>query len=159
LKIKISDNQGKKFVKMETEQIVFPTKHSAAEFTSWLIKNKVLKKCSNFEISRSVAAFSNKVTFYFECREDSLEARDSSSGMDFYGCPPNCHYFIDPKKIAVKNILKDIILFIPRLIRFFLKWYSTANWVIQVVLIFLLILSLAPKWVSPLIKLIEAIKK
>jgi len=115
----------------------------------------MLKKCARIDVEEEHNIYSGEVSFAVTCSENSFESHPLTNGWEFYGCPSNCRYFESHRMQAVKNKIAVLLDFFASVFR----WFASLPWQTQLVILFLIILALAPTWIPSLIKFIEAIKK
>lgn len=132
----------------------FKTKHAALECIKFLRSKNVLKWCARIYLEKVCMGTDDTEYFAVSCREESFGSLKDGDLWDFYGCHPNCHCYISLWRLGIKARASS---FLNSLASFF-KWFTSLPWQTQVLIIFLIILVLAPRWVNPLLKLIEAIK-
>jgi hypothetical protein len=148
--------EGRKFITQPHEVPCFKTKHAAYECVNFLRSKSVLKWCGQIYLDK-VCMSSTDDTEYFvvACREGSFGTLKEGPMWNFYGCHPNCHCYVSLWKMKIKARVSSFV----NSLRSLFRWFSSLPWQTQLLIIFLIILALAPRWVNPLLRLIEGIKK
>ena len=146
---------GKRFIMEWCETPVLETKHGAHVCREFLISKRILRKCSQIDIEEICIGLDDTTYFSITCGAKSFESHKDAHLWDFYGCPGNCHCFISPLTLRIKVGASAVLNWSSSLF----GWFRSLPWQTQILIIFLIILLLAPRWVNPLLKVIETVKK
>jgi hypothetical protein len=150
--------------------MTFRNKNEAVEGIERGIKEEKFKDCVNLQLTghRQLFGYEDIVSgFTIKCREDCVAWYDDLATV---GCPSICHLFrsraeaesqkekarLEEKRKEREQERREMVDRWLNYVATPFKWFSKLAWQTQFLLVLLLILIFAPRWVPKIIELIRA---